>query len=194
LLYERLFRIHIFFIFHRISSDDIELDYLIFDSQDYQKGYIQTTMKRRSRRVMFVSTILILISLLFVLFIQTFSDNLLFYRSPSQIKAGNIPDGYVFRVGGVVLENSIIRYEETTKIDFIITDFSNDLNITYTGILPDLFREGQGVVMRGKINNDGIFVAEEVLAKHDETYMPPELTDSLQINESEIERTSKSIR
>ena len=194
MLYERLFRIHIFFIFHRISSDDIELGYLIFDSQDYQKGYIQTTMKRRSRRVMFVSTILILISLLFVLFIQTFSDNLLFYRSPSQIKAGNIPDGYVFRVGGVVLENSIIRYEETTKIDFIITDFSNDLNITYTGILPDLFREGQGVVMRGKINNDGIFVAEEVLAKHDETYMPPELTDSLQINESEIERTSKSIR
>ena len=194
MLYERLFRIHIFFIFHRISSDDIELGYLIFDSQDYQKGYIQTTMKRRSRRVMFVSTILILISLLFVLFIQTFSDNLLFYRSPSQIKAGNIPDGYIFRVGGVVLENSIIRYEETTKIDFIITDFSNDLNITYTGILPDLFREGQGVVMRGKINNDGIFVAEEVLAKHDETYMPPELTDSLQINESEIERTSKSIR
>ena len=194
MLYERLFRIHIFFIFHRISSDDIELGYLIFDSQDYQKGYIQTTMKRRSRRVMFVSTILILISLLFVLFIQTFSDNLLFYRSPSQIKAGNIPDGYVFRVGGVVLENSIVRYEETTKIDFIITDFSNDLNITYTGILPDLFREGQGVVMRGKINNDGIFVAEEVLAKHDETYMPPELTDSLQINESEIERTSKSIR
>ena len=194
MLYERLFRIHIFFIFHRISSDDIELDYLIFDSQDYQKGYIQTTMKRRSRRVMFVSTILILISLLFVLFIQTFSDNLLFYRSPSQIKAGNIPDGYIFRVGGVVLENSILRYEETTKIDFIITDFSNDLKITYTGILPDLFREGQGVVMRGKINNDGIFVAEEVLAKHDETYMPPELTDSLQINESEIERTSKSIR
>ena len=194
MLYERLFRIHIFFIFHRISSDDIELDYLIFDSQDYQKGYIQTTMKRRSRRVMFVSTILILISLLFVLFIQTFSDNLLFYRSPSQIKAGNIPDGYIFRVGGVVLENSIVRYEETTKIDFIITDFSNDLKITYTGILPDLFREGQGVVMRGKINNDGIFVAEEVLAKHDETYMPPELTDSLQINESEIERTSKSIR
>ena len=194
MLYERLFRIHIFFIFHRISSDDIELGYLIFDSQDYQKGYIQTTMKRRSRRVMFVSTILILISLLFVLFIQTFSDNLLFYRSPSQIKAGNIPDGYIFRVGGVVLENSIVRYEETTKIDFIITDFSNDLKITYTGILPDLFREGQGVVMRGKINNDGIFVAEEVLAKHDETYMPPELTDSLQINESEIERTSKSIR
>ena len=194
MLYERLFRIHIFFIFHRISSDDIELGYLIFDSQDYQKGYIQTTMKRRSRRVMFVSTILILISLLFVLFIQTFSDNLLFYRSPSQIKAGNIPDGYIFRVGGVVLENSILRYEETTKIDFIITDFSNDLKITYTGILPDLFREGQGVVMRGKINNDGIFVAEEVLAKHDETYMPPELTDSLQINESEIERTSKSIR
>ena len=143
---------------------------------------------------MFVSTILILISLLFVLFIQTFSDNLLFYRSPTQIKAVNIPDGYIFRVGGVVLENSIVRYDETTKIDFIITDFSNDLKITYTGILPDLFREGQGVVMRGKINNDGIFVAEEVLAKHDETYMPPELTDSLQINESEIERTSKSIR
>lgn len=194
MLYERLFRVHIFFIFYRISGDDIELGYLIFDSQDYQKGYIQTTMKRRSRRVMFVSTILILISLLFVLFIQTFSDNLLFYRSPTQIKAGNIPDGYIFRVGGVVLENSIVRYDETTKIDFIITDFSNDLKITYTGILPDLFREGQGVVMRGKINNDGIFVAEEVLAKHDETYMPPELTDSLQINESEIERTSKSIR
>ena len=143
---------------------------------------------------MFVSTILILISVLFILFIQTFSDNLLFYRSPSQIKAGNIPDGYVFRVGGVVLENSIVRYEETTKIDFIITDFSNDLKITYTGILPDLFREGQGVVMRGKINNDGIFVAEEVLAKHDETYMPPEVADSLQEKNANYDQTTKSMR
>ena len=130
---------------------------------------------------MFVSTILILISLLFVLFIQTFSDNLLFYRSPSQIKAGNIPDGYIFRVGGVVLENSIVRYEETTKIDFIITDFSNDLNITYTGILPDLFREGQGIVAEGIFKNSN-FVASEVLAKHDENYMPPEVADALKKN------------
>ena len=97
-------------------------------------------------------------------------------------------------MGGVVLENSIRRHKDSTKIDFSITDFNKELEITYKGILPDLFREGQGVVMRGKLNDDGIFVAEEVLAKHDETYMPPELTDSLQIDESELERTSKSIR
>ena len=143
---------------------------------------------------MFVSTILILLSVLFILFIKTFNDNLLFYRSPSQIQDGKIPDGFIFRVGGVVVDKSIVRYKNSTKIDFLITDFNEELKITYTGILPDLFREGQGVVMRGKITADGIFEAEEVLAKHDETYMPPELTDSLQINEAELERTSKSIK
>ena len=151
-------------------------------------------MKKRTRRVIFVSTIIFFIGILFTIFIKTFNENLLFYRSPSQIDSGNIPQGYIFRVGGVVLENSIRRYEDSTKIDFSITDFNKELEITYKGILPDLFREGQGVVMRGKLNDDGIFVAEEVLAKHDETYMPPELTDSLQIDESELERTSKSIR
>ena len=100
-------------------------------------------MKKRTRRVIFVSTIIFFIGILFTIFIKTFNENLLFYRSPSQIDSGNIPQGYIFRVGGVVLENSIRRHEDSTKIDFSITDFNKELEITYKGILPDLFREGQ---------------------------------------------------
>jgi len=151
-------------------------------------------MKKRTLRMYYISFILVLLSLLFFMFIKTFNDNLLFYRSPSQITNSEFPDNYVFRVGGVVLDGSLIKSKDTMNVKFAITDYEQNLDITYTGILPDLFREGQGVVIRGKLGGDGIFYAEEVLAKHDETYMPPEVLDSLKNNKEALNKTTESMK
>ena len=151
-------------------------------------------MKKRTLRIYYISFILILLSFLFFMFIKTFNDNLLFYRSPSQITNSEFPDNYVFRVGGVVLDGSLIKSKDSMNVKFAITDYEQNLDITYTGILPDLFREGQGVVMRGKLGDDGIFYAEEVLAKHDETYMPPEVLDSLKNNKEALNKTTESMK
>ena len=151
-------------------------------------------MKKRTLRRYYISFILVSLSLLFFMFIKTFNDNLLFYRSPSQITNSEFPDNYVFRVGGVVLDGSLIKSKDTMNVKFAITDYEQNLDITYTGILPDLFREGQGVVIRGKLGGDGIFYAEEVLAKHDETYMPPEVLDSLKNNKEALNKTTESMK
>ena len=151
-------------------------------------------MKKRTLRIYYISFILVLLSLLFFMFIKTFNDNLLFYRSPSQITNSEFPDNYVFRVGGVVLDGSLIKSKDTMNVKFAITDYEQNLDITYTGILPDLFREGQCVVIRGKLGGDGIFYAEEVLAKHDETYMPPEVLDSLKHNKEALNKTTESMK
>jgi len=151
-------------------------------------------MKKRTLRIYYISFILILLSLLFFMFIKTFNDNLLFYRSPSQITNSEFPDNYVFRVGGVVLDGSLIKSKDSMNVKFAITDYEQNLDITYTGILPDLFREGQGVVIRGKLGDDGVFYAEEVLAKHDETYMPPEVLDSLKNNKEALNKTTESMK
>ena len=151
-------------------------------------------MKKRTLRIYYISFILVLLSLLFFMFIKTFNDNLLFYRSPSQITNSEFPDNYVFRVGGVVLDGSLTKSKDTMNVKFAITDYEQNLDITYTGILPDLFREGQGVVIRGKLGDDGIFYAEEVLAKHDETYMPPEVLDSLKNNKEALNKTTESMK
>ena len=151
-------------------------------------------MKKRTLRIYYISFILVSLSLLFFMFIKTFNDNLLFYRSPSQITNSEFPDNYVFRVGGVVLDGSLIKSKDSMNVKFAITDYEQNLDITYTGILPDLFREGQGVVIRGKLGGDGIFYAEEVLAKHDETYMPPEVLDSLKNNKEALNKTTESMK
>ncbi len=151
-------------------------------------------MKKRTLRIYYISFILVLLSLLFFMFIKTFNDNLLFYRSPSQVTNSEFPDNYVFRVGGVVLDGSLIKSKDTMNVKFAITDYEQNLDITYTGILPDLFREGQGVVIRGKLGDDGMFYAEEVLAKHDETYMPPEVLDSLKNNKEALNKTTESMK
>ena len=151
-------------------------------------------MKKRSRRTITVSIAIILLGLLFYFFVQTFSDNLLFFRSPSQITQTEFPQGYIFRVGGMVKNESIERSRDSTLVNFVITDYSEEIKVNYKGILPDLFREGQGVVVRGFLNEDGTFTAEEVLAKHDETYMPPEVADSLQEKNTSYDQTTKSVR
>ena len=151
-------------------------------------------MKKRTVRIYYISATLVLLSALLFMFIKTFNDNLLFYRSPSQITNAEFPENYVFRVGGVVLDGSLIKSMNTMNVKFAITDYERNLDISYTGILPDLFREGQGVVIRGKLASDGIFYAEEVLAKHDETYMPPEVLESLKMDERTLQKTTESMK
>jgi cytochrome c-type biogenesis protein CcmE len=111
--------------------------------------------------------------------LKAFNQNLLYYYSPTQIHAGEAPSNRTFRVGGLVENGSVKRDPGSLEVRFTLTDFQNTLGVSYTGILPDLFREGQGIIARGKLRDDGMFVAEEVLAKHDENYMPPEVKDSL---------------
>jgi cytochrome c-type biogenesis protein CcmE len=112
--------------------------------------------------------------------LQAFQKNLLYYYSPTQILAGEAPASRSFRVGGLVETGSVKRETGSLEVRFTLTDFANTVGVSYTGVLPDLFREGQGIIARGKLAGDGMFVAEEVLAKHDENYMPPEVKDSLQ--------------
>jgi cytochrome c-type biogenesis protein CcmE len=110
--------------------------------------------------------------------LKAFNQNLLYYYSPSQIAKGEAPANRSFRVGGLVQNNSLHRQPGSLEVTFVVTDFQKEIPVSYTGVLPDLFREGQGIIARGKLQGNH-FVAEEVLAKHDENYMPPEVKDSL---------------
>jgi cytochrome c-type biogenesis protein CcmE len=112
--------------------------------------------------------------------LRAFRENLLYFFSPSQIVAGEAPDGRTFRLGGVVVEGSVEREPGSLTVEFVVTDFAHSLPVEYTGALPDLFKEGKGVVALGRIDANGKFVADEVLAKHDENYMPPEVATALE--------------
>jgi cytochrome c-type biogenesis protein CcmE len=111
--------------------------------------------------------------------LQAFQKNLLYFYNPSQVHAGEAPLNRVFRVGGMVERGSVHRATGSLEVRFTLTDFAERVVVSYTGVLPDLFREGQGIIARGRLGADGTFVAEEVLAKHDENYMPPEVKESL---------------
>jgi cytochrome c-type biogenesis protein CcmE len=111
--------------------------------------------------------------------LQAFQKNLLYFYNPSQVRSGEAPASSVFRVGGMVEKGSVRRASGSLEVRFTLTDFAERVVVSYTGVLPDLFREGQGIIARGRLGPDGTFVAEEVLAKHDENYMPPEVKQSL---------------
>jgi len=108
-----------------------------------------------------------------------FQDNLLYFYDPSQVVAGEAPAGRTFRIGGMVTEGSVQRTEGTLAIQFVVTDFQHSIPVHYEGLLPDLFKEGQGVVAHGRLEPSGVFVADDIVAKHDEKYMPPEVARSL---------------
>ena len=112
--------------------------------------------------------------------LNAFNQNLMFFYAPSDVMAGKAPVDHPFRLGGMVTDGSVKRLPNGLTTRFDVTDNAQTVTIEYTGILPDLFREGQGIVSHGKMNADGIFVADEVLAKHDENYMPPEVADALE--------------
>jgi cytochrome c-type biogenesis protein CcmE len=136
-------------------------------------------MTPRRKRLLAVVAILAGVGAATALAMLAFQDNLLYFYNPSQVLAGDAPAGRTFRIGGMVTEGSLERTEGTLKVRFVVTDYRHSVPVTYEGLLPDLFREGQGVVARGKMTGTGEFMAEEVLAKHDENYMPPEVAESL---------------
>jgi cytochrome c-type biogenesis protein CcmE len=113
------------------------------------------------------------------LVLNAFQSNLVFFFSPSQIAANEAPRERSFRVGGLVEEGSLKRDSSGLSVSFVVTDLAKTLPVTYTGLLPDLFKEGKGVVAQGKLGADGVFRADQVLAKHDENYMPPEAAEAL---------------
>ena len=133
----------------------------------------------RKRRLIVVSLILGAVGIAAALTVVALQQNMTYLYSPSEIAAGHAPAGARFRLGGVVLEQSIRRAPDSLEVDFIVTDRFNEMPVRYTGILPDLFREGQSIVATGALA-DGRFVATEVLAKHDESYMPKEVKDAIE--------------
>ena len=136
-------------------------------------------MTPRRRRMLFVGLVLAGVTLAAAFALRAFQANLLYFYSPSQVAAGEAPSDRQFRLGGMVRDDSVERAPGSLEVRFVLTDFEREILVRYTGVLPDLFREGQGVVTRGRLGGDGQFVAEEVFAKHDENYMPPEVGQSL---------------
>ena len=129
-------------------------------------------MKPRHKRIALIVGGLAVLGIAAALVLNAFQSNLVFFFTPTQIAAGEAPKGRAFRVGGLVKDGSLKRDGITAH--FIVTDTAKEISVAYAGILPDLFREGKGVVAQGKLESDGKFTASEVLAKHDENYMPPE--------------------
>jgi cytochrome c-type biogenesis protein CcmE len=136
-------------------------------------------MKARQKRMIFVALGIVGVGVAAMLAISALRSNIAYFFSPSQVMANEAPANSVFRLGGLVVQDSLARKGDGLTITFDVTDNEETVKVSYTGILPDLFGEGQGVVTKGRMGTDGVFVAEEVLAKHDESYMPPEVADTL---------------
>ncbi len=137
-------------------------------------------MTPRRQRMLLIGLVLVGVGIAVALALRAFNQNLMYYYSPTEVTAGNAPEGRRFRLGGLVSPGSVQRESGSMEVRFEVTDTNESLTVTYTGVLPDLFREGQGVIVYGVMAPDGSFQADEVLAKHDENYMPPEVADSLQ--------------
>jgi cytochrome c-type biogenesis protein CcmE len=134
-------------------------------------------MKPRQKRLAIIVSIVAAVGIATALVLNAFQSNLVFFYSPTQVAAQEAPVGRTFRLGGLVQAGSVQR--EGVMVRFQVTDTVKTIAVTYQGILPDLFKEGKGVVAQGQVGADGVFVAREVLAKHDENYMPPEAADAL---------------
>jgi cytochrome c-type biogenesis protein CcmE len=139
-------------------------------------------MTPRQTRMAFVGVVLAGVALAAALVISAIGENMLYFFSPSQVKAGQAPTGRTLRVGGLVSPGSVSRGGDgNLTVSFDLTDQAQTIPVRYTGILPDLFREGQGIVAMGSLDANGVFQADEVLAKHDEKYMPPEVAEALKM-------------
>ena len=136
-------------------------------------------MKPRQQRMLAVGLAVGGLAIAAVLTLRAFEENMMFFIDISDVVKGDYPNDRIFRVGGLVVEGSGVREIGELDIEFTLTDMENELTVVYGGMLPDLFREGQGIIAHGRLNDDGKFAADTVLAKHDEQYMPPEVADSL---------------
>ena len=148
-------------------------------------------MKPRHKRFALIIGALAVIGTAAALILNAFEENLVFFFTPTQVAAGEAPKNRAFRIGGMVKEGSVQR--DGVNVRFVVTDTAHDILVTYTGILPDLFREGKGVVAQGKLEDGNTqFKASEVLAKHDENYMPPEAQQAL--DQAAVEKASKTLK
>lgn len=137
-------------------------------------------MKPRHKKFAIIISAVIGVSVAALFVLDAFKSNLVFFHSPSDVMAGKAPMQKIFRLGGMVKEGSVVKSGDGLSVSFVVTDFAKDISVSYKGILPDLFREGQGVITQGKMASlESQFVADEVLAKHDENYMPPEVADAM---------------
>src|SRR5580692_3185928 len=136
-------------------------------------------MTPRRKRLFVVLAILGGVTASVSLAVMASRENIMFYYDPSQVAAHQAPANQRFRIGGMVVKGSVVRQPGDLNVRFVLSDFAHEVPVQYSGVLPDLFREGQGIIAHGTLNSSGDFVADEVLAKHDEKYMPPEVAASL---------------
>ena len=136
-------------------------------------------MKPRHKRFALIAAGVAALGFAAFLVLNAFEKNLVFFFTPTQVAANEAPQGRTFRIGGLVEPGSVKRQADGVTVRFVVTDTAKAIPVAYRGVLPDLFREGKGVVTQGKLGADGVFVASEVLAKHDENYMPPEAAEAL---------------
>jgi cytochrome c-type biogenesis protein CcmE len=147
-------------------------------------------MKPRHQRFLLIALGIAALAIAGMFVLNAFQSNLVFFFTPTQVSQGEAPKGRAFRVGGMVKEGSLKKDGE--HVEFVVTDFAHDVPVTYKGMLPDLFKEGKGVVAQGKLSADNQFTASEVLAKHDENYMPPEAKHAL--DKAEAAKAAKSLK
>ncbi len=136
-------------------------------------------MKPRTKRIAMVAGGLAALAVAAGFILTAFQQNLVFFFTPSQVAAKEAPQGKTFRIGGMVEKGSVARQADGLTVRFMVTDTAKSIPVVYRGALPDLFREGKGVVAQGRVGADGVFMASEVLAKHDENYMPPEAAEAM---------------
>jgi len=137
-------------------------------------------MKSRNKKLLAIGLSVVGLAIAAVLILNAFRSNLVFFFSPTEVVAGKAPQDRAFRIGGLVEDGSVQRDPDGLTVRFAVTDTAQTMQVVYKGILPDLFKEGKGVVAEGKMGADGIFTATQVLAKHDENYMPPEAAHALE--------------
>ncbi len=147
-------------------------------------------MKPRHKRIAIIAAGLVLLGIAAALVLNAFQSNLVFFFSPSQVAANEAPQGKTFRIGGMVETGSVKRGDDGLTVNFNVTDTARIVPVVYTGILPDLFKEGKGVVAQGRLGPDGVFAATEVLAKHDENYMPPAAAHAIE----QAQKAQKTVR
>ncbi len=141
-------------------------------------------MTPRRRRMALVALIVVGVGIAGTLALRAFRENVMFYFDPTKVAAGAVKPGQRFRLGGMVVKGSLQRTPGTLNVNFMVTDFQHSVPVRYASVLPDLFKEGAGMVAYGRLDGSGTFVADEVLAKHDEKYMPPELAKSLKAGQA----------
>ena len=147
-------------------------------------------MSKRGKRFMVIGIGVVILALIVTLVLNAFKSNLVFFFTPTQISQGQAPKGQAFRVGGMVKEGSLKQID--LSHEFLVTDNEEDVRVVYKGLLPDLFKEGKGVVAQGAIGDNGVFIASQVLAKHDENYMPPEAKAAM--DQADLRKAYQSVQ